>query len=242
MIKFYDQVPSVYINTSRDFQYLSWLIDIVLNSVKHSVDDIYNLPNTKADPRLTELLAMTLGFKVKRYYNQDQLAILVSLLPNILKYKGTLKAIQLAGTALISGSGANGKLLYRVENNCLTVILPKELVDITLFMDLLPYILPAGMTCHIVRETIDDYGNSTDMEYNDSVIAQWYEDLDWNTTKQNSIGLAQLYDIDAVSRIPEFTYNKTKDIPNTGMLDTTIIPALDSVLGDGNDTNTARET
>ena len=88
MIKFKNLVPSVYPNASRDFQYLCWLIDIVLNSVKHTVDDLYDLPNSKADPKLTELLAMTLGFKVKRNYDQDQLRALVAALPRILKYKG----------------------------------------------------------------------------------------------------------------------------------------------------------
>ena len=71
MIKFREQVPSVYTNASRDFQYLSWLIDVVLNSVKHNVDTIYDLPNVKHDAKLSELLAMTLGFKVKRNYDQN---------------------------------------------------------------------------------------------------------------------------------------------------------------------------
>ena len=76
MIKFANQVPSVYPSASRDFQYLGWLIDIVLNSVKHNVDDLYDLPNNQADIKLTELLALTLGFKVKRNYDQKQLSAL----------------------------------------------------------------------------------------------------------------------------------------------------------------------
>ena len=51
MIKFYEQVPAVYPSASRDFQYLCWLIDIVLNSVKHNVDDLYDLPNSKTSRR-----------------------------------------------------------------------------------------------------------------------------------------------------------------------------------------------
>lgn len=153
MINFYHQVPSVYNNASRDFQFLSWLINVVLNSVKHNVDDLYDLPNPKADPRLIELLAMTLGFKVKRNYNKEQLTTIVSILPSILRYKGTLTAVELAGKALIKASGAVGVFESNLVDNCLEVQLPENLVDTVLFTDLLPYILPAGISVKIITKT-----------------------------------------------------------------------------------------
>ena len=143
MIKFYDQVPSVYPNASRDFQYLCWLIDIVLNNVKHNVDDMYDLPNSKTDPRLTELLAMTLGFKVKRNYNQKQLAALVAALPKILKYKGTETAITYAGNALIAASGAIGNFKSKIVDGELQVTLPEDLVD-TALVRITRLLIPAG--------------------------------------------------------------------------------------------------
>ena len=85
MINIFNQVPTVYTSMSRDFQYMCWLINIVLNSVKHNVDGLYELPNTKTDTRLAELLAMTLGFKIRRRYNQEQLAALVSIFPQLLQ-------------------------------------------------------------------------------------------------------------------------------------------------------------
>ena len=192
MINVYNQVPSIYPSASRDFQYLCWLINIVLNDVKHNIDDLYDLPNTKANPKLTELLAMTLGFRVKRNYDQKQLAALVSILPRIFKCKGTKKAVKLAGEALINASGTVGSFDCAVKDNTLEVVLPKELVDTTLFIDLLPYILPAGMGCHIVRKTQRSASALSEYTYQDTLEAKWCLDLDWDESKQDSVGLTGL--------------------------------------------------
>ena len=231
MIKFQEQVPAVYPNASRDFQYLCWLINIVLNSVKHNVDDIYDLPNTKADPKLTELLAMTLGFKVKRNYDQKQLTALVAVLPRILKYKGTKTAVDMAGHALIAASGASGSFSSTINGAELQVVLPKDLVDTSLFTDLLPYILPAGMTCYIARKNQIQRSYTTDLSYQDSLIAEWVQDLEWNTETQSASGLASIFDAPATS--PNFA-NYITNAPavlNVGLADNTIIPAVGTPIG-----------
>jgi hypothetical protein len=238
MINIYDQVPSVYINTSRDFQYLSWLINIVLNSVKHNIDDMYDLPNTKSDPRLTELLATTLGFKVRRIYDNKQLAALVSIIPSILKYKGTLKAVTLAAQALINASGTSDNLdeTDRAEmlNNVLEVTLPEELVDVSLFTDLLPYIAPAGVICRVLRERrvkLDPL--KSDIAYKSRYHAEWEPILG---TTENNTGLSEMFKVsdatgeDITKRDPIFS-NYYKDVGNnfvlnTGLLDNSMIPSL----------------
>ncbi len=235
MINFYHQVPSVYNSASRDFQYLSWLINIVLNSVKHNVDDLYDLPNTKADPRLTELLAMTLGFKVKRNYDQKQLIALVSIIPYLLKYKGTQKAIELAGNALIKASGARG--VFKTDtptNNCLEVQLPADLVDTVLFTDVLPYILPAGLTVRVVTKTVLEAPDRvTDLDYADIPLAKWVPDAEMDLDTGLVQGIATLFkdstfgsETDPV--VPEFTNFKLDDpdVVNTGLLDNSIIPDM----------------
>lgn len=230
MINLYDQVPTIYSNASRDFQYLSWLFNIVLNSVKHNVDALYDLPNAKADSRLTELLALTLGFKVKRNYDQKQLAALVSIIPKVLKCKGTEKAIMMAGEALVSASGSSGGFSCKIKGNLLEAVLPEDLVDTNLFMDLLPYILPAGMTCRIVRKTQDiRLLDPVDIRYHGNLIVDWTEDID----NQISTGLSSLYN--PGSNIPAFA-NFAKDgsgdyVLNTGLLDNTVIPVLNNSLG-----------
>lgn len=212
MIRLRNQVPQVYSNASRDFQYLGWLIDIVLNSVKHNVDDLQILPKNTADPKLTELLAITLGFKIKRSYDQKQLAALASIIPQILKYKGTKKAITLAGEALLTASGDTGSFDCTFDECVAKVVLPKGLIDTTLFMDLLPYILPAGMTCKIIRKTELDENMRTDLHIVDTAKAQWHQDRI----------LSVLY---SAPSSPTFA-NFDQDTINTGLLSNNVIPTL----------------
>jgi hypothetical protein len=229
MINFYNQVPSVYPSASRDFQYLSWLINIVLNSVKHNVDDMYNLPNIGADSKLSELFALTLGFKVKRNYDQKQLIALATILPSVLKYKGTIKAVEMAAEALISTSGALGDAEYTVVDSQLRVIIPKDTtIDITLFLDLLDYILPAGMTCRVIRENRTKRAlEDIYVTHRDKLYCELHKDLDWEDNNL-STGLSGLFDTELGTT--EFGANFKKSgsdlVLNAGLLSNTVIPVL----------------
>lgn len=243
MIKFREQVPSVYTNASRDFQYMSWLIDIVLNYVKHNVDDLYALPNITADPRLAELLAMTLGFKVKRNYDQKQLAGLVAILPRIIKCKGTIEAVTIAGQALIATSGSTGDIMCKVDGGVLEVTLPKTLVDISLFTDLLPYILPAGMTSRIIRTNILDKSYTTNVDYNDNLLAELIPDITWDYNTDTMSGLSSMFSAGEDGIAPIFSnFKDYKKVPNLGLLDNSIIAAVESPLGRELPASTKTET
>lgn len=232
MINFYNQVPSVYPTASRDFQYISWLVNIVLNYVKHNIDDLYELPHANIDQKLAELLALTLGFKVKRNYEQKQLAALVAILPSILKYKGTEKAVTMAAEALITASGASGTVNCKVDGARLIVTLP-SLLDTTLFLDLLDYILPAGMTCRIVRKDQTNETLKTKVKYSDEFIKAICEDLDTDYTTNLATGLAMLFDVDNITKdsfttanFAEVTDDDNKLVLNTGLLTNTVIPVI----------------
>lgn len=227
MIKFSNQVPSVYTSASRDFQYLGWLIDIVLNSVKHNVDDIYDLPNNEADIKLTELLALTLGFKVKRNYDQKQLCALIAVLPRILKYKGTKKAVDMAGNALIAASGVLGDFISNIVDGELIVTFPVGLIDISLFTDLLNYILPAGMTYHIIRKTEWHRPYADEFDYQEELQAEWVQDLTFDGKTNTVSGLSSMFDAPAAN----LTFaNFIGTTPNVGLLDNSIIPILETPL------------
>lgn len=155
MISIKNQVPSIYYDASRDFQVLGHLYEVVLNYVKTNADMLYLLPSgITEDTRVIELLATTLGFKLRRNYDKAQLAALVSIFPQLLKIKGTLRAVNLAGDALVKASGVPGMFASEIKDHVLTIRIPIELSDITLFLDLLPYILPFGLRVSIVRNTI----------------------------------------------------------------------------------------
>jgi hypothetical protein len=154
MIRLQDLVPNVYYEKSRDFQFIGRLFDIVLNSVKTNSDTLYNLPGGKnKDERLLNLLAFTLGFQPKHHYNSKQLEAICSVLPLIIKNKGSLGAIIIATNALLHAEGLTQPLDYSItprEN--ITLYLPTQLSDLTLLSDLMTYILPAGIYCNFVKE------------------------------------------------------------------------------------------
>lgn len=155
MISIKNQIPSIYYDASRDFQILGHLYEVVLNYVKTNADMLYLLPNgIEEDTRATELLATTLGFKLRRNYDKAQLAALVSIFPQLLKIKGTKRAVDLAGNALVKASGVPGVFSSEIENHIMTIKIPIELSDITLFIDLLPYIMPFGLRVSIIRNTV----------------------------------------------------------------------------------------
>lgn len=154
MIRLQDSTPSVYYNQSRDFQFIGRLFDIVLNYTKTNAENLYNLPCGKnMDEKLLNLLAFTLGFQSKHHYNSKHLEAVCSVLPTILRHKGSLQAIIDAVNAMLNSEGIRQSLDYHIEpKKYITLYLPQRLSDLTLINDLLPYILPSGMGCNLVKE------------------------------------------------------------------------------------------
>ena len=157
MIKLQNLTPEVYYKESRDFQLLGRLFDLVLNAVKTDTDLLYNLPlSTNSDEKLLELLALTLGFKPKHQYNARNLKAVCSVFSEILRNKGSIKAIKIACEALFNSMDISQQLDYDFtkgkDNTELNLYIAQDFGDITLLNDLLSYILPAGMSCNIIRE------------------------------------------------------------------------------------------
>lgn len=172
LIKFQDLTPEVYYKRSRDFQYIGRLFDLVLNNAKMNTDIISSLPlNPDMDPRLLDLLALTLGFKSKHEYSTKQLAALCSIFPFVLRNKGSKLAIETACNALLNAEGITKEASVEVSNQTVSIFLPSGLSDLNLLKDLLNYILPAGMSCSIVREaTFVPPSSTTLVSYNDYAV------------------------------------------------------------------------
>ena len=159
MIKLQDYTPEVYYKQSRDFQFIGRLYDLVLNSVKTNADMIYDIPSSDAaGSKMIDLLTLTLGFKARHNYNVKQLAAICSILPTVLKNKGTLGAIKMACQALLNAEGITDSAEILADwvvnpENIFNIIIyiPPALSDLSLLLDLLSYILPAGISCEIYR-------------------------------------------------------------------------------------------
>jgi hypothetical protein len=155
MIKLQDLTPAIYYNSSRDFQFIGRLYDLVLNYSKTNAANLYNLPIGKnMDEQLLNLLALTLGFRPTKTYNSKQLRAICSVLPTILKHKGSIEALVLAINALLAAEGVKQPVEYILTpKQGLTLYVAQELNDLSLFIDLLDYLLPAGLGCNIIKES-----------------------------------------------------------------------------------------
>lgn len=155
MIKLQNLTPAVYYEQSRDFQFIGRLYDIVLNYIKTNTANLSNLPVGKnMDEQLLNLLALTLGFKPTKNYNSKQLRAVCSALPVILKHKGSIQALVLATNALLAAEGIKQQLEYTVyPKQGITLYIAQELDNLNLLTDLLDYLLPAGLSCTVIKES-----------------------------------------------------------------------------------------
>lgn len=178
IIKFQDLTPEVYYKKSRDFQFIGRLFDIALNNSKMNVDAISALPiDTSMDSKLLDLLALTLGFKSKHEYNIKQLAAICSILPTILRKKGSIDAIRITCNALLNAEGITNRATVEVQGTTLAISIPPELSDLNLLKDLLTYILPAGMSCSITQETLITVDSAiTKIGHNSTIVYYMQED------------------------------------------------------------------
>jgi hypothetical protein len=174
MILTQKQVPSVYYEHSRDFQLLGRLWDLVLNYIKTNSELLYNLPiSDNSDERLLDLMTMTLGFKSKHKYNNQQLKALCSCFIKIIKNKGNITSITDACNTLVAAEGIK-EVIYidtseLTTKNKIILYTPQELSDINLLKDLFDYILPAGLNCEIIKTLKVTKEISTSFSYSDSV-------------------------------------------------------------------------
>lgn len=179
MIRLQDLTPAVYYDQSRDFQFIGRLYDLVLNYSKTNAANLYNLPiGENMDEQLLNLLALTLGFKPTKNYNSKQLRAICSVLPTILRHKGSIQALVLATNALLAAEGIRQPLDYTLNpKQGITLYVAQELDDLTLFTDLLDYLLPAGLSCNIVKESQVVNEVNTKISVSDN-IKVYYQDAD----------------------------------------------------------------
>lgn len=157
MIKLQNYTPEIYYKESRDFQFIGRLYDLVLNAVKTDVDLLYYLPvSVNSDEKLLELLSLTFGFKPKRQYNARQLKAVCSVLSEIIRNKGSIKALKIACEALFNAMDIDQELDYDFtegkDKTELNLYISEDFEDVNILYDLLNYVLPAGITCNIIKE------------------------------------------------------------------------------------------
>ena len=174
MIKLQNYTPEVYYKQSRDFQMLGRLFDVVLNAAKTNADMIYDIPSSDAaGSDLIDLLVLTLGFKHQHNYNVKQLAAICSIFPTILRNKGSQAAIELVCQTLLTVEGIGDYPVVEIKDNIVYIFISPKLKDLSLLRDILDYILPAGLSCQIIRAVQVTAPTATTMMQDKIEVSYW---------------------------------------------------------------------
>jgi len=211
MIKLQNLTPEVYYKQSRDFQFIGRLFDVVLNSVKTNAALINAMPlSENSDRKLIDLLTLTLGFKPKHnHYNTKQLVALCNTFCTLLKHKGSKLAVETAANALIHADGIKQEAICALDetNTNLVVVLPAGFSDLTLFKDILNYILPAGISCSIIRTNTVDFEPDPTSELTVSNSVTLYNETGEKITDRHTYAGT---DITTISKIPQLNTNASE--------------------------------
>lgn len=199
MIKTEYLTPEVYYNNSRDFQLLGRIYDIIFGYLKNNINSINNITDINAvDSTLIDLVTSTLGFKKLHNYTSEQLRGLCSIFIEVIRCKGTIKSIETVLNMLANVYNCSTKievLKDPTDNSNLIITIPPQMPDITLFYDILNYILPAGITISVSFKTEIEKSVTSKMKTTDSIECNNYVNISQlafmseytNTTAQNVI-------------------------------------------------------
>lgn len=149
MIDVRRQLPDVYYDESRDFQLIGRLFEAVFNYLKTGVDNIENTMDAKdIDDRLVSLMASSVGFEGRHTYNAHNLKVVLGCFNDIVKDKGSKRAVDKAVAALLNSQGLDERHYVEVDyaknDHTVNVYLPANTEDIILLKDMMDYILPVG--------------------------------------------------------------------------------------------------
>lgn len=99
MIRTQELVNDYYIEKSRDFQVLCRLFDFSLNALKYNIDSMQSMTDTRrAKDTILPLIGDKFGIYEKNSYSNRYL---LEALPIALKYKGSLKAVNILINAFL---------------------------------------------------------------------------------------------------------------------------------------------
>ena len=157
MFRLQNNVPSTYIEQSRDFQLFCRLYDCINNGVQFDISTITDiLDPIKVNDRIVKLLATRVGFITDIDIDNTVLRYILSAYPYIIKNKGTRKGIEAAVNAIlhaehsikaatveIVNKPAEGSNQAEYSVNIYTPIILSSKTKKAL-NELLKYILPVG--------------------------------------------------------------------------------------------------
>lgn len=173
MIFLTNDVPPVYIEESRDFQYFLRAYDVIMNMVKQDIDTLQYLANTEeCQSRIMPLLKTKLGFFTNYPINNEMLRTILESFPIMVRNKGSLKAIQQAVYTFLKALNIKAEILIKftgneketvkggieIDDHTILIAINSAVQNFYILEEIFKYILPAGYqyTFYFYREMIKD--------------------------------------------------------------------------------------
>lgn len=182
MFRLENNVPHVYVNESRDFQLLCRLYDAAFASVKYSVDSLHHASATnQCNDALLDLLRYKAGLFKPLSCTKAQLRMILEVFPFIIRQKGSVQGVSAVLNIFhrMFGEGNTPPEfnMYSVsQEKQLIVTFPYDLKNTQLLVELLHYVLPAGVFTNI--EIVVATRPVTSLRTTDTVI---YKKRDYTT-------------------------------------------------------------
>ena len=159
MIVLEKNVPPVYVDESRDFQYFLRVYDAVFNMVKEDTDTLMYLTSSKeCQSRVLPLLKTKLGFFTNYSFNDDMIRGILAGFPTMVKNKGSLEAIQQALSVFLKVLNIRTEIILKVTgdepelvegsikvgDHTIVIAIDSAIKDFYILEELFRYIIPAG--------------------------------------------------------------------------------------------------
>jgi hypothetical protein len=129
-------------------QLLSRLKDVAIGATRYSIDSISTISNTlEIDASLLPLLKMKIGFFNNADLNEEQLRYLLAGFPDLIRNKGSQKAIKKAIYLWFRLNREHGRIINIAIDNTRHIIditMDAKAVNTTLLDILFEYLLPSG--------------------------------------------------------------------------------------------------
>lgn len=154
-----DNVPDVYINESRDFQLFARLYDLVFQSNRFSIDSMSCISDTmNCNDTLLPLLATKVGFFTDLNLTSKADRQILSAFPHIIKYKGSMKAIELITNLFEHIMNTTVDIETEAQDkNYVRIVFKERTPNVDMLYTLLNYVRPTGMIVdYVVRNELSN--------------------------------------------------------------------------------------
>ncbi len=160
MFRLENNVPSTYIENSRDFQLLVRLYDSVFTGVRFDENTIPNILDPRLiNDRMLDLYATKVGFFTNTIIDSKILREILQTFPYAIKNKGNKKGIEQAVYTILKTERNYSipQIVIDNDNYSITIYTSKEIKNKKALEAFLEYIIPIGYTYSIEQFISSEY-------------------------------------------------------------------------------------